>query len=265
MKTCTRCGVAKEDAAFVLDAGRLRNQCRQCKKLPRTGKCELCDKPASRGARFCSPKCVAASLSNAKKECEVRDGRECNRCGVTKAITAFPIEQGRLRNPCRDCRTAYNKSKKPSSSAKEKQLAHRRRPEIKARIKANSDAGGFDVYRRGYHHGMSIHETRALIAKYGGRCAICGAPERAIDHSHAKKAALIADGHSEKAASKQSVRAVLCQPCNFVLGHYEKGWRPAGRIRAFDLYLAKFAPLGLASTDDCQLLLLDKASWAFFG
>lgn len=78
-----------------------------------------------------------------------------------------------------------------------------------ARIKARQAAHG--RARRLRRYGLTAEHEQALLAAQGGACAICasktpkgnGGKAWHVDHDH----------------DSCSVRGLLCQPCNLVLGH----------------------------------------------
>lgn len=63
------------------------------------------------------------------------------------------------------------------------------------------------VYHRKILYGISEIEYKHLMSKFGNKCAIC--------LSEPNKKALSID-HNHKTGK---IRGLLCQPCNFILGH----------------------------------------------
>lgn len=78
-------------------------------------------------------------------------------------------------------------------------------------------------YHRRHKYKLSLLEFTALVTRANGLCEICRSPcdKLVVDHCHATN----------------RVRGLLCPACNFVLGHYEKGWRPCIAIPAFDAWV----------------------------
>jgi hypothetical protein len=84
-----------------------------------------------------------------------------------------------------------------------------------------------DLYlRRTY--GITVEEYEQIVEYQGGKCYICrratGKTRRlSVDHDH------------KKGSGRQSVRGILCRPCNNFLGHFRDN--PEIFARAID-YLA---------------------------
>lgn len=68
--------------------------------------------------------------------------------------------------------------------------------------------------------GLSSDEIAARLRDQGGRCMICRkpitAPEAQVDHDHAMAAL---HPHPDHQGCRLCFRALLCGPCNRMLGH----------------------------------------------
>lgn len=75
--------------------------------------------------------------------------------------------------------------------------------------------------------GLTLEQYDAMLARQGGRCAICRKPPRrinlAVDHDHKKKGRPI-----------DAVRGLLCTFCNKYCVGNTKGWTPDMFRRAAD-------------------------------
>jgi hypothetical protein len=99
--------------------------------------------------------------------------------------------------------------------------------EVRARYMSTPSAKRLHAHtylRRTY--GISLAEFEAMSESQGGVCAICGKPNRAgrrlvVDHDHATG----------------KVRALLCDPCNLILGYAEDSEE---MLQAAIAYVAKF-------------------------
>lgn len=169
--------------------------------------------------------------------------KTCSKCGVPKAEIDFEIrkENGRLRNDCRACRLAHNRSHKtpirpiPCPPPRTDGLIECRRC---SRIKApsefypkrnickacNRSTAVAALQRRRikfpyspretrtrllkYLYGISVEDTDRLYQLQKGACAICKVSDKklCLDHNHATGA----------------VRGLLCNNCNFALGHIKE-------------------------------------------
>lgn len=83
-------------------------------------------------------------------------------------------------------------------------------------------------------YGISLWHYQRMLEDQGGTCAICNTPPRshrslAVDHDHATGA----------------VRALLCDPCNKILGHLRD--RPEHALGLL-LYLLEHQP----KNDECH-------------
>jgi hypothetical protein len=149
------------------------------------------------------------------------DIKQCRMCGESKPLGDFYKMAGMRdghRNECKACNLADKRRRYAADPAKyigmvkrwqqanaERYNAYQRdlraRPEQKRKIR---DA----YYRRTF--GISADDFDALLAKQGGRCAICGrAPER--------EASLHLDHHHDTGV----IRGILCIGCNQGIGQFQ--------------------------------------------
>ncbi len=132
----------------------------------------------------------------------------CKRCGESKPVDQFSIQEGMkdgLRADCRSC-----------SNSRYKEYCRR-----------NPDKVKDSYYRRVY--GISLAEYLDMLAHQDDVCAICGKPETA-----AKKS--MAVDHDPVTGA---VRRLLCHKCNAGLGHFNDD--PA-LLEAAARYLQEHAP-----------------------
>lgn len=113
----------------------------------------------------------------------------CRVCGVEKGLADFsphPTSRLGVRPDCRDCR----------------------RVSEQARYRLRPNARNAQRWRtRKHKYGITEEQYLAFLAEQDGACAICralpGEQSLCVDHDHVTRA----------------VRGLLCQPCNFAIGH----------------------------------------------
>jgi hypothetical protein len=132
--------------------------------------------------------------------------KRCSACGKWKSRSEFYKNKGTkdgLANQCKECRRSY--LLKPDVQERD-----RRYKREWARTNYNPQAGRNKNLQNNY--GISIAEFNQLFESQGGKCAVCentlevkgkGAFTAHVDHDH----------------KTGKVRGLLCQSCNFVLGH----------------------------------------------
>lgn len=108
----------------------------------------------------------------------------CSKCGIAKPLEDFDIAKGGKfgrKRRCKACRKEYDHQ------------VHKKRNRADYQ------------YRRLY--GISIEQVEELTKRQNGQCAICGDGTRKlhVDHDH----------------KTGRVRAMLCNPCNVVVGYVE--------------------------------------------
>jgi hypothetical protein len=130
----------------------------------------------------------------------------CSSCKLQKAIECFspsPAYKDGFRGQCKKCRTAYQREYEKTEAGRISMLRHKKTDGYKRR-----QAAIFQSKRRYARYGLSKTEFQDLLARQGGRCAICGTTEPGgkhgtfnIDHCH----------------ETGRVRGILCQRCNIAL------------------------------------------------
>lgn len=159
----------------------------------------------------------------------------CTRCGVTKEVEQFTKREKR----CRPCRALIARERWQRIQAdperyvleKKKRKAYyevnreRWKETYETRRAAGwrRDPAYIREYRLQREYGLTLAEYDAMLAGQHGVCAICGktesvAPNMPVDHDH----------------QTGKVRALLCTPCNTVLGLAAES---PDRLRAMAAYL----------------------------
>ncbi len=116
--------------------------------------------------------------------------KECNICEKVKSISQFSksnLTKSKIRGECRDC---TNKTKRRIYSENKE----------KARL--------YSIKKR---HNISPKQYYALVKKQEGLCAICHTPLSSLN----RKAI-----HIDHCHATGKVRGVLCNQCNWGLGHF---------------------------------------------
>lgn len=76
-------------------------------------------------------------------------------------------------------------------------------------------------------YGLTVEQYETMLSEQGGVCFICKSPPGQrrlhVDHSH----------------RTNSIRRLLCSPCNTQLGVYQS-LKSDGRLDQFEAYLAEF-------------------------
>jgi len=155
--------------------------------------------------------------------------KTCSKCKTDKELIGYSIRKdskdGR-RGVCNKCRATEHRDKYSKNYE-----AKRIRPKgwrEQYRAKMNTQYGIKHKY------GLTPEDYGKLMSKAGNKCEICGrlASETyclVVDHDH----------------NTGKVRGVLCNTCNGILGHYEKGIRAMKddgkyfKTEAADNYLSK--------------------------
>lgn len=145
--------------------------------------------------------------------------RNCGVCGVTKEIGSFPLRgSGRRLRTCLICYNAMEADKararyRSDFDYRNKKLIKRERPSGR---KARSHT---TEYRVQYFYGVTFDHVKKTLDEQMGLCAnrACGAEISWDALSGTKNRAVI--DHDHKTGK---FRAVLCHPCNILLGHVEK-------------------------------------------
>ena len=138
------------------------------------------------------------------------ESNTCRVCGETKDSSSFYVRRdtGKLANECKACKQKRSIEYFNNNKARHKELVSLR----------------YRNFRRFDRYGITQDAYRALLAKQGGVCALCGALEPGgkgkwhIDHEHTG----VDPKHVFKQCEEEHVRGLLCHKCNISLGHYEK-------------------------------------------
>lgn len=158
-----------------------------------------------------------------------RDAAEgqCKVCGVTKPIADFPLRgEGHRLRTCADCYKLSENAKarlryRDDLDERAKHLAAAKAAYRRRRAAGNPMPRAThtrDYYAR-YFYGVSFADIDKILEQQLGLCAnrACGA-EISWDAPRGSKGRAVID-HNH---STGKFRAVLCHPCNVLLGHVEK-------------------------------------------
>ena len=112
---------------------------------------------------------------------------------------------------CKDCKRDGITSARPAPHPGPRCVTHHRAEKKRRSARAHA-------LRTEATYRITGEEYQALYASQGGRCYICeratGKTKRlAVDHDHHKGC-----GHDPKTGCRNCVRALLCGPCNQMLG-----------------------------------------------
>lgn len=199
----------------------VEKQCPQCEQtfpvVQQTG----------RSRKYCTPECagVAAKERRQKRAYAPADSpQECASCHLTKEATEFHKDIRRssgLYPYCKPCRRIHmgTSERKPSPWESKTAYEKKRRERLKEAPDANERWRRrhlWDTYR------ITPEDYQAMLARQGGRCAVCGTDDPpssgrhdseyrfAVDHDHS-----CCDG---RRSCGDCVRGLLCNLCNVGLG-----------------------------------------------
>jgi hypothetical protein len=139
--------------------------------------------------------------------------KRCSKCDATKSIDDFGKDSSTpdgLTYHCRDCRNAKARIYCQTSGYYAKRHdAHReykrnyyKRPEVVRRVRNQQLLKAF---------GITVEQYDALLAKQGGKCAICGKERASLFEKH------MAVDHDHETGA---IRGILCEGCNVGLGFF---------------------------------------------
>jgi hypothetical protein len=127
----------------------------------------------------------------------VGDKKRCCRCGAIKPYSDFATANANssgLSADCKECRRKIS-------------LKYKRTPAYVAKARERALLKKYN---------LTIAQVDALLASQGNCCAVCGDnrpggryDQWAVDHDH----------DYEKLTGKIKVRGILCNACNWILGH----------------------------------------------
>ena len=157
---------------------------------------------------------MSATIHNIEQQ------KTCTVCGFEKPISNFNKDRTHidsLKSLCRDCCKSRNKTKRAASF----ESPEARKEYLEKKRKYNRTIGYYDNYFR-KRFGISYDDVKSMYDSQLGRCAnrTCG-KELAFYHdnehgrAHSNRACVDHDHNTGK------VRALLCMPCNTILGTLE--------------------------------------------
>lgn len=147
--------------------------------------------------------------------------KACHDCKVDKQLTEYHrhhATKDRRQIICKPCMAIRNRAWKARNPEKLAEY-ERNRPRKPAHIRRD------EQLRREY--GINRDEYDALVARQDGRCAIC---KEVPEPVHGKRTGLYVD-HCH---TTNKVRGLLCQNCNFAIGHMKDD---VARLQAAIAYL----------------------------
>lgn len=136
---------------------------------------------------------------------------ERNREACKAKMRAY-MKTERGRATFRASRLRYAQSEKGKAARRRRQAAWKQHADNRFKVKLRDN------------YGLTVEQWHAMLVEQAGRCAICQQPMRKphVDHRHS-------DG---------LVRALLCSPCNFLVGAVE---RAPHLVDAALMYVGRFA------------------------
>ncbi len=196
---CAFCGPQPADQFYVCKTGQPNCYCIPCDK-------------ARRRPDFLPP------LRPAENFCPLL-AKRCSTCGEVKPLSAFRCAtNGRNTKRCDLCiaqtRKRYNESARGRSMNRAWRRTKRGRA-VTERHRQIRISKGTEYERQKRKHiaavyGITVERFNSMVEKQKGLCAICGQPPTGkrlhIDHDH----------------ETGQVRALLCSPCNIVLGLFKE-------------------------------------------
>lgn len=162
----------------------------------------------------------------------------CTKCDLYKLLTEFPKDRNKkdgYYSSCRDCHASKQREylQDPINLNKhvvtKKQWAKDNRSKLNAREREKYVSGQHRQYSLKRKYDITVREWNWLFLSQGYRCAICRTnnPKTrkgwSTDHNH-----ITGD-----------LRSILCYPCNWAVGHVEKGWLV--KIPEIEHYLEVYA------------------------
>lgn len=237
MKKCTNCQEDKPLSEFYngSKSGKPTSWCKQCYRVanrsrssvPTTRRhCESCGKeftPRRVRSVTCSPACLTelrASREKAERRLKLK-ASTCEVCGKEY----LPKSNKRVQRFC----SRFCKNEALKVTLQEQRDARRKAAPVRycrsCEVELPWDAPGHAVFcsetcQVRHHHlskyGLTVKTKAAMLSEQGGGCAICGTTEPGskgwvVDHDHSCC-------ETRPTCGKCS-RGVLCQPCNYALGH----------------------------------------------
>lgn len=147
--------------------------------------------------------------------------KQCSKCREIKPVSEFPYQNkatGKLMAHCKSCRKLYQKSfrwkdiEKTRLNDKERYYANQEaRKENAKRFRKNHPEKTRATMLK-CKYGITQNDYNEKLVEQNNKCAICGRDMNeygkifCVDHNH----------------TTNKVRGLLCDPCNYGLGFYEK-------------------------------------------
>jgi len=147
--------------------------------------------------------------------------KKCSKCSETKPKSEFPFQNKsieKLMSHCKSCRKLYQISsrwkdiEKTRSRDKERYYANQEvRKESAKRFRKNHPEKTRATMLKS-KYGITQDDYNSKLVEQNNKCAICGRDMAdygkifCVDHNH----------------TTNKVRGLLCDPCNYGLGFYEK-------------------------------------------
>lgn len=155
--------------------------------------------------------------------------KPCVKCGALDRN-----QDGRCKACTRERQRAWNNANREKVREQQRAWSNANREKERERTRAYRAANREKVRERerAVYYGLTVDEVTAM----GSKCALCGENGTSIDHDGRLEKRLISEGMPKKKARRESVRGLLCQPCNLSLGFYEassaRGWEKVERYLA---------------------------------
>lgn len=147
--------------------------------------------------------------------------KKCSKCGIEKDEKEFPYQskkQNKLMSNCSVCRKEYQKNRRHiniyETRAKDKERYYKNREvriETARRFRKNNPEKTRATMLKS-KYGITQEDYNKMLLKQQNKCAICNRDMNeygkifCVDHNH----------------ETNKVRGLLCDPCNYGLGFYEK-------------------------------------------
>jgi len=159
--------------------------------------------------------------------------KRCSKCKTEKALIEFSFQNkktGKLMSHCKSCRNSYNReyrhidivATRKKDKERYKKNAERRREyarEYRRKYPERTRATNWKV-----NYGITPEYFYGMLKEQDNKCAICG---RDMD-DYGK---IFCVDHNHKSGK---VRGLLCDPCNYGIGFYEK------HKDKYKVYLSKY-------------------------
>lgn len=152
------------------------------------------------------------------------DKRLCKGCNANRWAHQFAEGYRYCKRCIKQKRAYYQRNRKKVLAqirARRAKDPERTRDQLRAWRKRNPLGARASAYR------VPVSVLEDIMTRARGRCEVC---RKTVGDR----------GHFDHCHRSKKVRGYLCHACNTTLGHYEKGWRPGGRVAGFERYLRRF-------------------------